>query len=112
MDYSLPTAQLQHLRAELPTLQKDRLVDQQQLQHAVQFFIDEIFSLPHGRFLHLDGPALRQQFAHLDTLYQQLEQGHLQLNRPEDWQLIMQQMLVVLDKVLAAEATHQLGKSR
>ncbi|UOQ77394.1 hypothetical protein MUN84_01350 [Hymenobacter sp. 5516J-16] len=111
MDYSLPIAQLQQLRSELPSLQNDRPADQQQLQHAMQFFIDEIFSLPHGRFLHLDGPALRQQFAHLDTLHQQLEQGHLHLNQPHDWQLIMQQMLLVLDKVLAAEATHQLGKS-
>lgn len=107
MNHSLPVSQLQRLRDQLPSLHQNRPHDQQQLQQAIQFFIDEIFSLPYGRFLHLDGAALRQQFAYLDTLHQQLLQGRLHLSQPADWQLLIDQMLLVLDKVLAAEAKHR-----
>ncbi|RPD44662.1 hypothetical protein DNI29_21270 [Hymenobacter sediminis] len=110
MNHSLPLSRLRELRNQLPTLQQDNPADQVQLQHAVQFFIDEIFSLPYGRFLHLDGPSLRQQFAYLDTLHQQLQQGRLQLTSLPDWQLLVSQMILVVDKVVAAEAQHRSGR--
>lgn len=107
MNHSLPLPKLQKLRSLLPALQQHNPAHQTQLRQAVQFFIDEIFSLPYGRFLHLDGPSLRQQFAYLDTLHQRLQQGQLQLTQPADWQLLVSQMALVVDKVIAAEAQHR-----
>ncbi|MBX0289452.1 hypothetical protein K3G63_03335 [Hymenobacter sp. HSC-4F20] len=107
MNHTLPLAQLQRLYHQLSSLQQNEPTHQKQLQQAVQFFIDEIFSLPYGRFLHLDGPVLRQQFAYLDTLHQQLEQGHLQLSLPANWQLVLGQMQLVLEGVISAEAEHR-----
>lgn len=105
MNEALPLAQLQHLRTQLSHLDHARPADQDELRRGVQFFIDEVFSLPYGRFLYLDGPVLRQRFAYLDNLHQQLEQGQLQLSRETDWHLVLSQMLLVIDAVIEAEAT-------